>query len=158
MGERFMEGKGDLVQPQPDALPEHGRKVSFRAKLALTVAGVATAVSGCAFPFFAPGAKGENSPAPSGIVETSNLPIPTPISSENPTIVVPTASPSEKPTPKPSAEVPTFTEAPDGKITWIATDPEANNYGETMTAPDFNGIKPQIKDSKIEYIDTKGEA
>jgi hypothetical protein len=120
----------------------------MRSPIPIRAALIVLVVAGCA--------GGKASPTPG---ETAPPPVVSPSASASIEVSPsPTALPTEAPTVKPTA-VPTAPEQqPDGTITWVASDPEAANYGEALTAPDFNGIKPKLVDGKIEYLDGKGLA
>jgi len=106
------------IEPTLPSLPTHGRPITTRQKIALGAAALAaaTTAAGCEFfPFFA--SKTNPSASPSAIVEQSSSPIPTPISSENPTIAIPSKSPTKSQSETPSAtpspvESPTATPTP----------------------------------------------
>ena len=97
----------DAVEPKLPSLPTHGRRTGLRFALGTTITGLVVAgcevLSGLGIPV-GPKASEPPSPTPSGIEQQSNSPIPTPISSETPTIIIPTASPTQEATPTLSPE------------------------------------------------------
>ncbi|HUD09264.1 MAG TPA: hypothetical protein VMR77_00450 [Patescibacteria group bacterium] len=105
------------TEPTLTSLPAKGRPITTRQKVALGIAGLATAVTaaGCdIFPFLT--SKATPNSSPSATVEQSSSPVPTPISSENPTIVIPSKSPTKSPSATPSA-APTETAKPTSTAT-----------------------------------------
>jgi hypothetical protein len=117
-----MEGKGDFtptvepIIPAQDAadsklpsLPAKGRLISPWKKVALTATLAATTAAGCVswLGGLGRGSNGESpTPVPSGIIEPSNSPTSTPISSESPSAEVPSASPTANLTPGPEVTTP----------------------------------------------------
>lgn len=104
--------------------------------LGLVIAVAAIALGGCSMPPRA--------------VEASNPPVPTPISSDSPTIVIPTASPSEasEPSRSPSA----YSEEAPGNITWTT------QAGETRNVPIVPGLAAKLSADRttITYLAQAG--
>lgn len=82
-----------IAEPKLPSLPAKGRRLSFRAKVALGIAGLATAATGAVgYAVSTGGGPGKTeSPARTSIVEPSNSAIPKPIDTEKPIVEVPSS-------------------------------------------------------------------
>lgn len=145
-------GSSAKTDPLP-SLPSHGRNSGLKTTLLTTVTGLA--VAGCGIfglNVAGVGKSGESqapaTPPPS--VEVSDSPIPTPINSENPTIVIPSSSPTEasEQSLAPSA----YVEKSPGNFTWTT------EAGEIKDVPVIRGLTAKLSadETRIAYFTNAG--